>query len=76
MRTSILIMKKCTGTGSKSDKKQIKPTPLQKPHSGAIRTSPLRWEELVVCAGGAAAIIVITEVKKLYLRKKQDYITG
>jgi hypothetical protein len=25
-------MKKCTGTGSKSDKKQIKPTPLQEPH--------------------------------------------
>ncbi len=32
MRTSIRIMKKCTGTGSKSDKKQIKPTPLQEPH--------------------------------------------
>jgi hypothetical protein len=29
-----------------------------------------------VCAGGAAAIIVTTEVKKLYLRKKQGYITG
>jgi Ca2+-transporting ATPase len=40
-----------------------------------FRTAPLRWEELAVCAGGAAAIILITEVKKRFLRKKQDYIT-
>jgi Ca2+-transporting ATPase len=41
-----------------------------------FRTVPLRWEELAVCAGGAAAIILITEVKKRFLRKKQDYLTG
>jgi P-type Ca2+ transporter type 2C len=38
-----------------------------------FRTSPLRWEELAVCAGGAAAIIFITEVKKLFLRKKSPF---
>lgn len=32
-----------------------------------FRTFPLRWEELAVCAAGAAAIIFITEFKKLFL---------
>jgi Ca2+-transporting ATPase len=41
-----------------------------------FRTFPLRWEELAVCAAGAAVIIFITEVKKLVLRKKQDFITA
>jgi Ca2+-transporting ATPase len=41
-----------------------------------FRTFPLRWEELAVCTAGAAAIIFITEVKKLFLRKKQDFITA
>jgi Ca2+-transporting ATPase len=35
-----------------------------------FRTFPLRWEELAVCAAGAVAIIFITEVKKLFLRKR------
>ena len=35
-----------------------------------FRTFPLRWEELAVCAAGAVAIIFITEVKKLVLRKR------
>jgi Ca2+-transporting ATPase len=41
-----------------------------------FRTFPLRWEELGVCAAGAVAIIFITEVKKLFLRKKQDFMTA
>lgn len=41
-----------------------------------FRTFPLRWEELAVCAAGAVAIIFITEFKKLFLRKKQDFITA
>jgi len=41
-----------------------------------FRTFPLRWDELAVCAGGAVAIIFITEFKKLFLRKKQDFITA
>jgi Ca2+-transporting ATPase len=40
-----------------------------------FRTFPLRWEELAVCTAGAVAIILITEVKKLFLRKNQDVIT-
>jgi Ca2+-transporting ATPase len=31
-----------------------------------FRTTPLRWEELGVCAAGAGVIIVITEIKKLW----------
>jgi P-type Ca2+ transporter type 2C len=41
-----------------------------------FRTFPLQWEELAVCAAGAVTIIFITEVKKLFLRKKQDFITA
>ncbi len=41
-----------------------------------FRTFPLRWEELAVCAAGAVTIIFITEVKKLFLRKKQDFMTA
>jgi P-type Ca2+ transporter type 2C len=41
-----------------------------------FRTFPLRWEELAVCAAGAVVIIFITELKKLFLRKKKDFITA
>jgi len=41
-----------------------------------FRTFPLRWEELGVCSAGAVAIIFITEFKKLFLRKKQDFMTA
>jgi len=41
-----------------------------------FRTFPLTWEEFAVCAAGAVAIIFITEVKKLFLRKKQDFMTA
>ena len=36
-----------------------------------FRTTPLRLEELGVCAGGALVIILITESKKLFLRSRQ-----
>ena len=35
-----------------------------------FRTTPLGWEELGVCAAGAGAIIVITELKKFFLRNR------
>lgn len=41
-----------------------------------FRTFPLRWEELAVCAVGAVAVIFITEVRKFFLRKKQDFMTA
>ncbi|RJP83618.1 MAG: cation-translocating P-type ATPase [Desulfobacteraceae bacterium] len=31
-----------------------------------FRTTPLRWEELGICAAGAGVIILITELKKMY----------
>ena len=36
-----------------------------------FRTTPLRLEELGICAAGALVIILITELKKLFLRHKQ-----
>jgi Ca2+-transporting ATPase len=36
-----------------------------------FRTTPLRPEELGVCAAGALVIILITELKKLFLRTRQ-----
>ena len=35
-----------------------------------FRTTPLRWEELGVCAAGAGATIMITELKKFFLRNR------
>ena len=36
-----------------------------------FRTTPLRLDELGICAAGALVIILITELKKLFLRHKQ-----
>ena len=36
-----------------------------------FRTTPLRLEELGICAVGALVIVLITELKKLFLRHKQ-----
>ena len=36
-----------------------------------FRTTPLRLEELGICAAGALVIILITELRKLFLRHKQ-----
>lgn len=35
-----------------------------------FRTTPLSWGELGVCAAGAGIIIAISELKKLFLRRK------
>jgi magnesium-transporting ATPase (P-type) len=39
-----------------------------------FRTTPLRWEELSVCAAGAGVIIVITELKKNFSQKQESLI--
>ncbi|MFN2355685.1 MAG: cation transporting ATPase C-terminal domain-containing protein, partial [Desulfopila sp.] len=35
-----------------------------------FRTTPLSWGELGVCAAGAGVIAAISELKKLFLRRK------